>query len=146
MTVLAFSMTGTPRGKGRPRTAVRGGFATIYTDAKTKAYEASIAKIGKAAMGGRPPFTGPLSLSVRFRFTPAKSLPKRERAALLSGEQAYMGTIDIDNMLKALMDGLNGVCFVDDRQVTRCWAIKEAAEVAGVDVRIEARSPQQEAA
>ena len=146
MDPLVFSMSGTPRSKGRPRATVRGSFATVYTDAETRKYEASVGEIGKAAMSGRAPFTGALSVSLRFRFEPAKSLSKRARAALLSGEAPFIGTKDVDNLAKAVLDGLNAVCFADDRQITRLFVTKTAAEKPGVDVRIEPLEPQQETA
>ena len=39
---LVFSMSGNPRGKGRPRATVRGGFARVYTDKKTREYATSV--------------------------------------------------------------------------------------------------------
>ena len=146
MTVLHLSFNGDPRGKGRPRTAVRGRHATIYTDAKTRSYEASIKAIAKAYMasrndGGRP-LEGPLSVSIRFRLAIPKSTPKWLTKKYLSGEEAYLGQFDLDNMTKALNDGLNGVCWIDDKQITRSFQEKIAAEVPGLDVRIEALTPQ----
>lgn len=142
MDVLQFSMSGAPRGKGRPRTAVRGGFARVYTDARTRKYEASVASLAAIAMAGRPPFVGPLSVSLRFRLEPPKSMSKRERAAVLAGEQAYLGRIDADNAAKAVLDGMNGVAFADDVQIVRLFVVKVADARPGVDVRLEALQPQ----
>lgn len=142
MDVLAFSMSGQPRGKGRPRTAVRGGFARVYTDAKTRKYEASVKGLAELAMRGRPPFTGPLSVSLRIRLELPKSMSKRERAAVLAGEQPYLGRIDADNAAKAVLDGMNGVVFADDVQIVRLFVVKVADARPGVDVRIEALQPQ----
>lgn len=147
MTVLAFSMTGEPRGKGRPRATVRevgGGrpIATIYTDARTRSYEASVAKIAKTKMVGAKPLEGPLSVSMRFRLSVPVSYSKRLRAAILAGEEAYLGAFDIDNLAKSILDGLNGVVFRDDKQVTRLFVEKLAAEQPGVDVRVESYAPQ----
>lgn len=142
MTVLAFTFTGTPVAKGRPRATVRGAFASVYTDDKTRKFEAAVAKLARLKMGSRPPLIGPLSVSLRFRFEPPKSLSKRARAAMLAGEVAYLGTKDTDNLCKAVLDGLNKIAFADDVQIVRLFATKIAAETAGIDVRIEALSPQ----
>lgn len=141
MEPLSFSISGTPAAKGRPRATARGAFATVYTDAKTRAYEKAVAAVGRAAMGPREPYEGPLSAQIRFRFEPPKSLSKRARAALLNGEVAYTGTKDLDNCVKALLDGLNKVVFRDDVQIVRLLTTKVAAEKAGVDVRIEPWMP-----
>lgn len=143
MGALVFSMNGEPRGKGRPRTSVRGGFARVYTDAATRKYEASVRRVAEAAMGARPPMDGALSVSLRFRLSPPKSMTKRERAAVLAGEQPYLGRIDLDNGAKAILDAMNGVAFHDDRQIVRLFLTKGAAEMAGVDVRIEPLEPQE---
>ncbi len=142
MDALTFSMSGDPRGKGRPRATARGPFARVYTDPKTRQYENSVAALARQAMGGRPPFEGPLSVSLRFRISPPKSMTKRQRAAVLSGEQAFPGRFDIDNLAKSILDGCNGVCFPDDKQVMRLFATKVASERPGVDVRIEPLAPQ----
>lgn len=133
---VAFSVGGAPRGKGRPRATVQGGFARFYTDDKTRRYEAGIAKVAKLAMVGREPFSGPLSVSLRFRLQPPKSMTKHERAAILAGEEAYMGRIDIDNAVKAICDAVNGICWVDDVQIVRLFATKAAAERPGIDIKI----------
>lgn len=134
---LTFSATGEPRGKGRPRATARGGFARMYTDEKTRKYESSIRKIAAAAMEGIKPFNGPLSVSVRLRLQPPASMSKRQRAAVLAGEQPYLGRIDCDNGAKAILDACNGVIWIDDKQIVRLWVTKVAAEKPGIDVRVE---------
>ena len=143
MEPLVFSMSGAPRGKGRPRATVRGGHATTYTDPKTRAYEASVAAIARQAMKGRPPLEGALSVSLRFRLALPKSMSKRERAAILAGERPYFGRTDTDNMAKAILDGCNAIVWLDDVQITRLFAVKEAAEAPGVDVKVQPLEPQE---
>lgn len=142
MQSLAFTMSGQPRGKGRPRLSTRGGFARAYTDPKTRTYEASVRALALKAMGEHAPFTGPLSVSLRFRLEPPKSMSKRERAAVLAGEQPYLGRLDVDNCAKAVLDGMNGVAFADDVQIVRLFVIKVADAKPGVDVTIQAFQPQ----
>jgi len=142
MEALTFSMSGEVRGKGRPRASVRGGFARMYTDEKTRKYEGAIRAIGLQKMAGRAPLEGPLSVSLRFRLAPPKSMSKTQRAKVLAGEEAYFGRVDCDNAAKAVLDGLNGVCWRDDVQIVRLFVTKAAAERAGVDVRLEALAPQ----
>lgn len=142
MTVVAFSMHGEPRGKGRPRATVRGGHARMYTDAKTRAYENSIRAIAVEKMAGRPPLEGPISFSLRVRLSVPKSMSKRQRARVLAGEEAYFGSTDVDNHLKAASDALNGIIWRDDKQITRAFVEKVAAEIPGLDVRVEAHMPQ----
>lgn len=133
---LIFSFSGLPRGKGRPRASVRGGFVKLYTDKNTREYEAAVAQIAKVAMYGRPRFEGPLSVSLRFRIPIPASMSKKERAAVLAGEVAYLGRIDVDNAGKAILDALNGVCWRDDVQIARLFAAKVPSLNPGVDMKI----------
>lgn len=144
MDALVFSMAGNPRGKGRPRATARGGFARVYTDPKTRAYEASAKGLAAAAMAGRQPFTGALSVSMRFRIPVPKSTTKRDRAAILAGERPYFGAYDLDNCVKAISDSMNGIVFADDKQIVRLFATKIASDKPGVDVRVEPLEPQGE--
>lgn len=138
MTVIAFSLTGEVRGKGRPRTRVRGNWVQVYTDPETRAYEKSIRDVAERMMCGKPPLEGALSVSLRFRLSVPVSYSKRLRTAMLAGEEAYFGRIDCDNACKAVLDALNGVVWRDDVQITRQFVTKIAAEEPGVDIRVEA--------
>jgi Holliday junction resolvase RusA-like endonuclease len=142
MTVVAFSLTGEPRGKGRPRTRIRGSFAQVYTDPVTRAYEQSIRSHAERVMCGKPPLEGPLSVSLRLRLSVPISYSKKARARILAGEEAYLGRVDADNAFKALADALNGILWRDDVQITRLFVTKEAATEPGIDVRVEALAPQ----
>jgi Holliday junction resolvase RusA-like endonuclease len=142
MDPVVFSMSGVVKGKGRPRATVRGGFARLYTPAETRQYENAARAVAVQIMAGRAPFEGPLSVSLRLRFSPPKSTTKARRARLLSGEEAYLGSIDVDNAAKALLDAFNGVCWGDDVQIVRLFVTKVAAEKPGIDVRIEPLAPQ----
>lgn len=154
MSLLTFVMSGEPRGKGRPRATTRGGFASVYTDAKTRKYEASITAVAREKMAGRAPFEGPLSVSLRFRMPIPRSATKRARAGMAAGEIAHCGRPDIDNLAKAVLDaigqdaaakkkGLDArIVFANDSQIVRLFATKVYAEVPGVDVRVEAFAPQ----
>jgi Holliday junction resolvase RusA-like endonuclease len=143
MTVVAFSMAGFPRGKQRHRNAIRKGrdgrsFVSQYTPAETVAYEKSVADLGRKAMGNLAPFVGPLSVSLQFRLDVPKSYSKSLRAAILAGEEWYFGAYDLDNLTKAIYDGLNSVAYIDDRQIVRSFQTKLGHVRPGVDVRVEA--------
>lgn len=138
MTVWAFSLAGEPRGKARPRATVRGGFARVYSDPTTRKYEQSIREVAERMMCGKMPLEGALSVSLRFRLSVPASYSKRLRTAILAGEEPYFGSFDADNLAKAILDALNGVLFVDDKQVVRLFVEKLGAEQPGVDIRVEA--------
>lgn len=127
-----------PRGKGRPRTTIRGRHAQVYTDPKTRAYEAKVAEIAALYMNGNSPLQGPLSVSLRFRYPIPVSYSKKLRAAILDGSESYVGPYDIDNYAKALLDGCNKILFEDDAQITKLLVIKKPSLRPGIDIRVEA--------
>jgi len=62
-------------------------------------------------------------VSLQFMIKIPKSWSKKKR---LAGENTYCNNnSDIDNYIKAILDSLNGVYFIDDRQVVEVFAIKK---------------------
>lgn len=115
--VVTFVVDGEPLPKQRPRFNTYTGEA--YTPKKTKVWENTIGKRAKAAMMGQDPLTGNLSLTLEFR------RKNNVRA-------------DIDNLVKAI-DGLNGIVWNDDKQVTELRAVVHyASKEPGVTVTVRA--------
>jgi len=110
----AFTVDGEPVPKARPRLG-RGGHA--YTPSRTAAWEERVGWAYREAQG--PEFHGPVQVALHFR---RKS---RRRA-------------DLDNLIKSVLDGLNGVAWQDDSQVKCIQAyLVQTDDGAGVDVQIE---------
>jgi Holliday junction resolvase RusA-like endonuclease len=101
-----------------------------------------MAEIARKAMGGRQPFTGALSVSIRIRLDVPASMSKKQRARILAGEEPYLGRIDCDNAAKAALDAMNAVVFGDDKQITRLWVTKEPSANPGIDVKVMCLEPQ----
>jgi len=134
---VTFSIPGRPTGKGRPKFARRGDRVTTYTDGRTASYENKVALFATAAMQGKAPFIGPICISVLAHFTPPKSAPKARQAAMLAGEIYPTVKPDLDNIIKAVLDGLQGVAFADDVIVTWINAGKRYAHSDNVVVVID---------
>jgi Holliday junction resolvase RusA-like endonuclease len=136
MSGLAFTIPGDPRGKGRPRATTIGGHARMFTDSKTASYENLVKLAASQALGSRQPFDEPLAMIVTVRMTPAASDSGKKRAAKLAGSILPTKLPDLDNVVKAVLDGCNKVAFRDDALVVRLVAEKAYAETPGVDVMI----------
>lgn len=118
-----FWLMGQPVGKGRPRFTRQG---RAYTPAKTKDYEHKLAAVASDAMQdlGYEPATGKCQVHVLAQFEIPKSWPKKRREAATRGEVSP-GKPDIDNVVKIVLDSINGVVFNDDSQVHRIVATKK---------------------
>lgn len=132
-----FIIPGPPRGKGRPKFARRGNFVTTYTDDKTASYENLVTLACREVMCGGPPIEGPVRLRVNAMFSPPASASKAKKLDMMTGRVGVTKKPDLDNVVKAVLDGLNTVAFVDDAQVVHLEARKEYAAHPCVWVRVE---------
>jgi len=117
--MIRLTIPGRPRAKQRPRIGYRGRRAYMYTPEETAAYEELVGFVARTHC--RRPLDGLLEVRITVYF--------RDDA-----------TPDLDNVIKAILDGMNRVAFGDDRQVKRIVAeTKRAAgaweERAEVEIR-----------
>lgn len=97
--------------KERPR---KGRSGHMYTPKRTQKFERLIADIAKTL--NRQPYTCPVKVVVEVW----EPIPVSYKGAKLMA--ARLGLIspprgDLDNKVKAITDGLNGVAYVDDKQI-----------------------------
>ena len=119
---LVFEVPGEPRGKGRPRFSKQG---RPYTDSETRAYEEKIvAYYRKAYQGFRWPDNAFLDLTVTAHYPIPKSATKAATAGMQAGTILPSRKPDIDNVLKVVLDALNGVAYKDDSRVVAVTARK----------------------
>lgn len=109
-----FTVWDEPRGKGRPRFSKRG---TVYTDSTTKNAERCMRQAYQAASTGEA-WDGEVHVTVYSQRRVPKSLAKRDDG------KPDLSRPDADNIGKLVMDALNGVAFIDDRQVTMLKVVK----------------------
>jgi Holliday junction resolvase RusA-like endonuclease len=136
--VISFTIPGPPVGKGRPIVgrSFGSGHATLRTPKKTASYESLVKMAGYQAMIGRTLLLGPVSV----RLDVCCAIP-----ASWSGKKSTQAALDIirpttkpdlDNVMKAIFDGLNGVVWKDDVQVVSATAEKTYSHAPRVVVSI----------
>jgi Holliday junction resolvase RusA-like endonuclease len=135
--VITFTVPGNPVGKGRPRMGRSGGFARMYTPEKTVSYESLVAMAGHEAMAGRSVLEAAVAVTMDIRVAIPASWSKKKRAAALAGQIRPTTKPDIDNVEKAIFDGLNGVTWKDDVQVVDVRKGKRYSDTPGVWVEIQ---------
>lgn len=110
-----------PRAKGRPRMSKNG---HVFTPSATKEYEKAIREAWQKDCSHAPVLTGPVILGMSFYFKRPKSHYTSTGELKETAPKRMLGVPDLDNLEKAVMDALNGVAFVDDKQVVRKTAGK----------------------
>lgn len=127
---ILYKLYGEPVAKGRPRFTRQG---RTYTPAKTKGYEDEVAVMAKAAMNCLEPLKTPVAVFVYVTFAVPQSYSKKRREACLEGLERHVKRPDLDNIVKAITDGMNGVVYEDDSQIVSLHATK----VYGTDAMVE---------
>ena len=124
--IVIFTAFGNPETKGSARAFVRGKTANgtpraIVTNdnPRCKAWSAIVAARARLAIGLRPPIAGPVSVDVTFFLKCPKSIKGRK-------QKGYEGPLlDLDKLLRAFLDALTGIVYIDDKQVVMVQARKE---------------------
>ena len=119
---LSFSIPVKAIPKGRPRLSR---FGRAFTPKKTQDFEEIIRDHSRAIMNDLDVIDTMISVSVSFTF---KQPNKPSRA--------YPSKGDLDNFLKAVLDGMNGIVFFDDVQITHIEASKKYGEFDLIDIKI----------
>ncbi|MBN2334874.1 RusA family crossover junction endodeoxyribonuclease [Candidatus Bathyarchaeota archaeon] len=103
---ISFEVEGDPVPKARPRTVRKGGRTWSYTPKKVMAWEKLVRE--EAGKHFDEPLDCPVALTLGFYLR----RPKSRRV-----DNYVVTTPDLDNLEKALLDGLNEVAYTDDKLV-----------------------------
>lgn len=128
---MAFHIPGDPVPKGRPK--FNGNTNQAYTPDATRHAELAVRSYWMAAGSRR--FEGAVELRVAFLMPrPSTHLLADGVTLSAAGKAAGEPKEDVDNLLKLVMDGLNGCAWHDDRQIVAAHHCKKwapRAEMAG---------------
>ncbi|WJJ93427.1 RusA family crossover junction endodeoxyribonuclease [Neopusillimonas aromaticivorans] len=134
--MITFIVPGKPVGKGRPRAAARGKNITLYTPQKTATYESTVALAADQAMAGKPLITGPVETLMTIVLPVPVSWSKRKQADALAGTVMPTSKPDMDNVVKAIFDAINGIVWTDDVQVVGLRVRKVYGAIPRVQVTV----------
>jgi Holliday junction resolvase RusA-like endonuclease len=133
--MVNFSIDANPVPKGRPRFRRTKTFITTYTPKKTLDFEELVRKHSKESMGPTDLLETPISVYLYFRLPIPQSYSKKATEACLSGFR-HTKRPDLDNLIKTVLDGMNGVIYKDDSQITCLHCTKVYSNVPGVNILI----------
>ena len=134
--IRCFTVPGVPVAKGRHRVTIRGGRPRAYTPEKTEKYENLVRLAFREEFPDAEPASGPISMVIRAYFPVPKSYSKKKKQLAVVGLLHKTTTPDLDNIQKAIQDGLNGVAFADDSQIVEYKAMKGFSLVPRADIII----------
>lgn len=138
---MSIMVAGHPVGKARARTVrTKYGRTISYTPKKTRRWEDNARMQAQAQMRGRSPLTGPVALRVCAYLAVPSSWPAWKREAALHGHVRPTGKPDLDNLLKAANDAMNGVLWIDDAQVVQIVSDKAYSDTPRVEIQVDTLS------
>jgi Holliday junction resolvase RusA-like endonuclease len=99
---------------------------TFFTPKKTKEFEADIAEYAAFHMQKHKfsKLSGPVRVDLKIYLKVPASWSKKKKIEALEGNIYPKGSGDLDNYIKSICDGLNGVTWDDDSQVVSITAQK----------------------
>ncbi len=135
--MLRFTVHAIPIAQPRQRVAVRGKHAVTYTPARhpVNAFKAAV-QLAHAEVANGKPLEGPLEVRAVFVMPRPASLIRKTKPNPRVHRPVKP---DVDNLIKSLLDGLNGLAWRDDAQVCRVYAERVTAssgEAPHVDVEL----------
>lgn len=132
MREISFEIPGECVAKGRPKFCRWG----VYTPKKTKDYESLIQKLFKQQFHEFEPFSNRIKADITVTKAVLKSSSKKDKIKMINNEISPITRPDIDNYIKSILDGLNGLAFVDDSLIVELKAIKKYGETAKVQINL----------
>lgn len=138
---IAFTVSGVPTAKGRPKFARMGSNVRAYTPSKTVAAEQTLTA---RALPYKPsaPLSEPLRLYVEFTFPVPSSWSKKKQ----NSADAHVTKPDLDNLVKLVKDSLNGVFWIDDKQIYELTARKVYGPIPQTSIVILTAEPEAQSA
>ncbi len=114
---IQFTIPIVPQGQRRDRITTFGGHGRSYKDKAQAMYEGKVKALISQYRPERP-FDCALELWVRISLPIPKAWSKKKKLAAMSGDIFPVVKPDFDNALKNIADIMNGIFFLDDKQIT----------------------------
>lgn len=128
-----FNIPGKVQAKQRPR--FNGKFA--YTPKETIAYENWVKTCYLEKYRGQPILENPLKVKIIAYYEIPKSTSKKRRLEMKDDKVFPTVKPDTDNIAKSILDSLNNIAYLDDKQVVKLEVEKYYSDVASVVVMID---------
>lgn len=140
--VISFTASGPVRGQGRPKAYVKpSGHAGLYQTDADLSYREMLRILALEAMRDAGCMSAADSVSgfrvyMRVRKKIPASWPKKRQAEAAEGRMPLASKPDIDNIVKMVLDAMNGIVYPDDRLVVSVMASKGWSPDDALDVTV----------
>lgn len=115
--VQRFLVRRAPFGKVRAHPFVVKGHARMHNDDRNGTYEACVRSDYLAMYPDAEPYAGPVEVRIKAFFEIPKKWSKKKKQLAREGKIWPTVKYDADNLAKAICDALNGLAYIDDKQV-----------------------------
>ncbi len=132
--IYEFEVPGKIIGKGRPRLNTYTG--SVYTPTRTKDYESLVEQYFLLKYPRYKPFEGRVQVEINAFFEIPKSAKKADKELMLENKINPTKKPDIDNIIKIILDAMNGIAFKDDIQITKLNVEKAYSEAEKIQIKI----------
>lgn len=135
---MDFIVIGKPQGKGRPRIVRNKYTGKVHgiTPEQTKSYEDLIRWSYRDA-GGQCMNDKVLSVDIKAYYPIPTSFTKKKQQMAILGDVRPTTKPDCDNIIKVVLDALNGVAYYDDKQVVCVSCNKYYSDTGYLHIHIE---------
>lgn len=134
---INFIVQGKVQAKQRPRFNRYSG--KTYTPNETIAYENWVKDCYFRSISSidNKPTDKPLKVKIISYYEVPRSASKKKKLQMLHNEIFPTIKPDTDNIAKSILDSLNGIAYLDDKQVVKLEVEKYYSQVSSVSVMIE---------
>lgn len=124
-----------PSGQGRPRFVKATG--AVYKSREDVAYEKGIMLAYKDAYPGYSPIQGAFGVLIKAYLPIPASFSKADKQAAIEEKIKATKKPDVDNLAKSVLDALNGIAYVDDKNCVVLIVMKQYGAIPGIEIVIE---------
>jgi Holliday junction resolvase RusA-like endonuclease len=131
---LEFTITGKPHPKSRPRFSQHKGRVAVYNAHK------DISDLRKwqilSKVQPHNVIDAPIELDIIFYMPIPKGGTKQHKQNLAEGIVKHISKPDIDNLIKEILDNMNGIVYKDDSLIYKISSSKEYSKSPRTEVRL----------
>ena len=135
MQTITVTIPGDPKGKGRPRFSRHGGFVKTYTPESTALYE-NLVRVSYIQQNPGVRLSGAIRAEIAAYFSIPASTSKKKRELMVERMLHCTKKPDADNLAKCILDALNSIAYIDDKQIAELVVTKLYSEEPRVEVTL----------